>query len=57
LVRLGILSYDDDDDGGGDGDDDYDYDDDDDDNTAIKFSLGGSSPYASTDKTNRNKYT
>jgi hypothetical protein len=25
--------------------------------TAIEFSLGGSSPYTSTDKTNKNKYT
>ena len=25
--------------------------------TAIEFSLGGSSPYNSTDKTNKNKYT
>jgi len=25
--------------------------------TAIKLSLGGSSPYTSTDKTNKNKYT
>jgi len=25
--------------------------------TAIELSLGGSSPYASTDKTNKNKYT
>jgi hypothetical protein len=25
--------------------------------TAIVFSLGGSSPYTSTDKTNNNKYT
>jgi len=25
--------------------------------TAIGFSLGGSSPYTSTDKTNKNKYT
>ena len=25
--------------------------------TAIEFSLGGSSPYISTDKTNKNKYT
>jgi hypothetical protein len=25
--------------------------------TAIELSLGGSSPYTSTDKTNRNKYT
>jgi flagellar basal body-associated protein FliL len=25
--------------------------------TAIEFSLGGSSPYASTDKTSKNKYT
>jgi hypothetical protein len=25
--------------------------------TAIEFSLGGSSPYSSTDKTNKNKYT
>jgi len=24
--------------------------------TAIEFSLGGSSPYTSTDKTNKNKY-
>jgi hypothetical protein len=24
---------------------------------AIEFSLGGSSPYTSTDKTNKNKYT
>jgi len=24
---------------------------------AIKFSLGGSSPYTSTDKINKNKYT
>ena len=25
--------------------------------TAIEFSLGGSSPYTSTDKTNKNKHT
>ena len=25
--------------------------------TAIEFLLGGSSPYTSTDKTNKNKYT
>ena len=25
--------------------------------TAIEFSLGGSSPYTSTDKANKNKYT
>jgi uncharacterized protein YpmB len=25
--------------------------------TAIEFSLGGSSPYTSTEKTNKNKYT
>jgi len=25
--------------------------------TAIELSLGGSSPYTSTDKTNKNKYT
>jgi uncharacterized protein YxeA len=25
--------------------------------TAIEFSLGGSNPYTSTDKTNKNKYT
>jgi hypothetical protein len=25
--------------------------------TAVDFSLGGSSPYTSTDKTNKNKYT
>jgi len=25
--------------------------------TAVQFSLGGSSPYTSTDKTNKNKYT
>jgi len=25
--------------------------------TAIEFSLGGSSPYTRTDKTNKNKYT
>jgi hypothetical protein len=25
--------------------------------TAIEFSLGGNSPYTSTDKTNKNKYT
>jgi len=25
--------------------------------TAIEFSLGGSSPYTGTDKTNKNKYT
>jgi len=25
--------------------------------TAFQFSLGGSSPYTSTDKTNNNKYT
>jgi len=25
--------------------------------TAIEFSLGGSTPYTSTDKTNKNKYT
>ena len=25
--------------------------------TAIEFSLGGNSPYSSTDKTNKNKYT
>jgi hypothetical protein len=25
--------------------------------TEIDFSLGGSSPYTSTDKTNKNKYT
>jgi len=25
--------------------------------SAIEFSLGGSSPYISTDKTNKNKYT
>ena len=25
--------------------------------TAIDFSLGGHSPYTSTDKTNKNKYT
>jgi len=25
--------------------------------TAIQLSLGGSSPYTSTDKTNKNKYT
>jgi len=25
--------------------------------TAIVFSLGGSSPYTNTDKTNKNKYT
>ena len=25
--------------------------------TAIEFSLGGSSPYSSTDATNKNKYT
>jgi hypothetical protein len=25
--------------------------------TAVEFSLGGSSPYASTDKTNKNIYT
>jgi uncharacterized integral membrane protein len=25
--------------------------------TAVEFSLGGSSPYTSTDKTNKNKYT
>ena len=25
--------------------------------TTIEFSLGGSSPYTSTDKTNNNKYT
>jgi hypothetical protein len=25
--------------------------------TAIEFSLGGSSPYTSADKTNKNKYT
>jgi len=25
--------------------------------TAIEFSLGGSSPYTSTDKINKNKYT
>jgi hypothetical protein len=25
--------------------------------TAIELSLGGSSPYSSTDKTNKNKYT
>ena len=26
-------------------------------NTVIELSLGGSSPYTSTDKTNNNKYT
>jgi hypothetical protein len=25
--------------------------------TAVELSLGGSSPYGSTDKTNKNKYT
>jgi hypothetical protein len=38
-------------------DDDDDDDNNNNNNTAIELSLGGSSPYNSTDKTNKNKYT
>jgi hypothetical protein len=43
----------DDDDNGNDNDDD----DNNNNNSTFEFSLGGSSPYTSTDKTNKNKYT